>query len=88
MERTTKSLKSEKGILQEEITSLRGQVTDRDKELRGVKGELQEVQDEVMKLTTKLADVKSQKVKFSRLAREKGEEIGKGILTFGLTFDL
>lgn len=75
MERTSKSLKSEKGILQEEITSLRAQVSEKDKDLRGVKGQLQEVQDDVMKITTKLSDVRSQKIKFSRLAREKGEEI-------------
>lgn len=76
LERATKSMKSEKGILQEEATSLRGQVADKDKDLRGVKGQLQEAQDELSKLTSKLSDMRSQKVKFSRLAREKGEEIG------------
>lgn len=76
LERASKSLKAEKTILQEEITSLRGQVTEKDKDMRGAKGQLQEAQDEVMKLTTKLSDMRSQKVKFSRLAREKGEEIG------------
>ena len=82
LERTSKSLKSEKGILQEEITSLRLQVSERDKDLRTVKGQLQEVQDEVMKLTTKCSDMRSQKVKFSRLAREKGEEIGEEVVMF------
>lgn len=70
--------------MQEEITSLRAQVSEKDKDLRGVKGQLQEVQDDVMKITTKLSDVRSQKIKFSRLAREKGEEIGKeGFCSFG-----
>ncbi len=70
-------MKSEKNILQEEITSLREQGTDKEKSLRGVKGQLQESQDEVSRLTDKLSDMRSQKVKFSRLAREKGEEIGE-----------
>ncbi len=65
------SMKSEKSTLQEEITSLRNQVSDRDKEVLKTKEELMEIQDD------KLADVRQQKVKFARLAREKGEEIGK-----------
>lgn len=81
LERASKSLKSEKSILQEEIASLRLAVSEKDKDTRGVKGQLQEVQDEVMKLTTKLSDMRSQKVKFSRLAREKGEEIGECVRT-------
>jgi len=72
-----RSLKSEKSTLQEEITSLRSQVSDRDKDVRKAKEELLEVQDDVTHLTDKLADVRQQKVKFARLAREKGEEIGK-----------
>ena len=36
-----------------------------------------EAQEDVTHLTDKLADVRQQKVKFARLAREKGEEIGK-----------
>ncbi len=64
-------MKSEKSTLQEEITSLRNQVSDRDKEVLKTKEELMEIQDD------KLADVRQQKVKFARLAREKGEEIGK-----------
>lgn len=59
---------------------MRLQVSEKDKDTRGVKGQLQEVQDEVMKLTTKLSDMRSQKIKFSRLAREKGEEIGKNVV--------
>ena len=70
-------MKSEKSTLQEEITSLRNQVSDRDKEVRKTKEELMEIQDDVTHLTDKLADVRQQKVKFARLAREKGEEIGK-----------
>ena len=77
LERTSKSLKSEKSSLLEEITSLRTQISDKDKALRGAKSQMQEAQDDVVKLTDKLAEVKSQKVKFSRLAREKGEEIGE-----------
>lgn len=76
LERNAKSLKNEKGILTEEITTLRGQVTEKDKEMRGLKSQAQELQDDIIKLTDKMSDVRSQKVKFSRLAREKGEEIG------------
>lgn len=77
LERASKSFKSEKSSLLEEITTLRSQISDKDKALRGVKGQMQESQDEVIKLTDRLAEVKSQKNKFSRLAREKGEEIGE-----------
>ena len=77
LERASKSLKSEKSSLLEEVSTLRSQIADKDKALRGVKGQMQEAQDEVTKLTDRLAEVKSQKAKFSRLAREKGEEIGK-----------
>ena len=59
------------------MTSLRAQISDKDKALRGAKSQMQEAQDEVVKITDKLAEVKSQKNKFSRLAREKGEEIGE-----------
>ena len=76
LERTSKSLKSEKNIFQEEIASLRLQISEKDKDLRGIKGQVQELQDEVTRVTDKLADVRSQKLKFSRLAREKAEEIG------------
>ena len=61
----------------EEVTSLRSQMSDKDKALRAAKSQTQEAQDELSKVTDKLAEVKSQKVKFSRLAREKGEEIGE-----------
>ncbi len=76
-------MKSEKSTLQEEITSLRNQVSDRDKEVRKTKEELMEIQDDVTHLTDKLADVRQQKVKFARLDREKGEEIGKVWLLMG-----
>ncbi len=61
------------------MSSLRSQTADKDKALRGVKSQMQEAQDDVVKLTDKLAEVKSQKAKFSRLAREKGEEIGEQV---------
>ena len=50
----------------------------KDKDLRGVKGELREVQDENSRLAEKLSDIQAQKKKFSRLAREKAEEMGEG----------
>lgn len=78
LERASKSLKSEKALLQEQITSLRDQVTDKDRDLRGVKGELREIQDEHSRLIEKLSETRAQKTKFSRLAREKAEEMGKG----------
>ena len=37
-----------------------------------------EAQEDVSHLTEKLMEVRQQNVKFSRLAREKGEEIGEG----------
>ena len=76
LERNSKTLKGEKNVLQDEISSLKEQLSQRDKDLRAMKGTHRETQDEVSRLTDKLADVRSQKVKFSRLAREKGEEIG------------
>ena len=77
LERTSKALKSEKAILQEEIGSLRDQVAEKDKDLRGVKGELREIQEESSRLAEKLTDIRAQKTKFSRLAREKAEEMGE-----------
>ena len=52
-------------------------MTDKDKDLRGVKSELRELQEEHSRLSEKLSDVRAQKTKFSRLAREKAEEMGK-----------
>ena len=49
--------------------------------MRALKSQAQELQDDLIKLTDNMSDVRSQKVKFSRLAREKGEEIGKAVLT-------
>lgn len=77
LERTSKALKNEKAILQEEISSLRDQVAEKDKDLRGIKVELREVQEESSRLGEKLSDMQTQKKKFSRLAREKAEEMGK-----------
>ena len=77
LERSSKTLKNEKALLQEEVSSLRDQVAEKDKELRGVKSELREVQDETSRLSEKLSDVQAQKKKFSRLAREKAEEMGE-----------
>ena len=53
-------------------------MAEKDKDLRGVKGELREIQDEHSRLIEKLSDTRAQKTKFSRLAREKAEEMGKG----------
>ena len=53
-------------------------MTDKDRDLRGVKGELREIQDEHSRLIEKLSETRAQKTKFSRLAREKAEEMGKG----------
>ena len=78
LERTSKALKNEKAILHEEISSLRDQVAEKDKELRGFKGEFREIQEENNRLSEKLTDVRAQKTKFSRLAREKAEEMGEG----------
>ena len=78
MERTSKALKNEKAILNEEISSLRDQVAEKDKELRGFKSEFREIQEENNRLSEKLTDVRAQKTKFSRLAREKAEEMGEG----------
>ena len=78
LERASKNLKSEKALLQEQIAALRDQVTDKDRDLRGVKGELREIQDEHSRLMEKLLETKAEKKKFSRLAREKAEEMGKG----------
>ncbi|XP_064397756.1 serine/threonine-protein kinase MRCK alpha-like isoform X2 [Halichondria panicea] len=75
LERTTKTLKSEKSSLSLELSSLREKLATKDKGLRGVSEQLEETKEENTRLTEKLSDVRAQKVKFSRLAREKGEEI-------------
>jgi len=48
------------------------------------KEELMEAQEDITHITDKLAEVRQQKVKFARLAREKGEEIGEGCQRVGL----
>ena len=78
LQRSARSLKSEKSALVEEISFLRGQMADKDKDLRKAKEELVEAQEDVSHLTEKLMEVWQQKVKFARLAREKGEETSEG----------
>ena len=52
-------------------------MAEKEKDLRGAKGELRESLEENSRLGEKLSDVQAQKKKFSRLAREKAEEMGK-----------
>ena len=78
LQRSARSLKSEKSAVVEEISSLLRKMAYKDKDLRKAKEELVEAQEDVSHLTEKLTEVRQQKVKFARLAREKGEEIGEG----------
>ena len=52
-------------------------MAEKDKDLRGAKSELREITEENVRLGEKLTDIRAQKTKFSRLAREKAEEMGK-----------
>eukprot|EP00731_Ephydatia_muelleri_P030003 Em0021g526a len=75
LERTSKSLKSEKAQLQEELTQARDQLAGKDKELREMKDTLRESREESSKLTDKLSELRSRKTEITRLVREKEAEI-------------
>ena len=53
LERTSKALKSDKVLLQEDLSSLREQLATKEKELREVKSSVREGQDELARLTDK-----------------------------------
>ncbi len=53
LERTTKSLKSEKSSLSLELSSLREQLSTRDKGLRGITEQLEETKEENTRLSEK-----------------------------------
>jgi serine/threonine-protein kinase MRCK len=75
LERTSRTLKSDKSQLQEEIAGLREELAGKDKDVREAKAAYREAQDEITRITDKLNDTRAQKMKYSRLAREKEEEI-------------
>ncbi|CAI8023588.1 hypothetical protein GBAR_LOCUS13762, partial [Geodia barretti] len=90
LERTSRTLKSDKAQLQEEIAGLREELAGKDKDVREAKAAYRESQDEITRITDKLNDTRAHKVKYSRLAREKEEEIGGfldcGVFNFLLLF--
>lgn len=53
LERTTKTLKSEKSALHVEVSSIKEQLTTRDKEMRRINTQLEETKEENARLTEK-----------------------------------
>ena len=53
LEKTTKNLKSEKSALNIEVTTMRDQLSSKDKDLRRIKEDLGEAKDEVTRLSDK-----------------------------------
>ena len=71
-----KSLTTEKSNLESEFEALKDKMSVSNKELKDVHTQRKKTMEEFSDLNDKLAEVRSQKLKLTRLVREKEEEIG------------
>lgn len=71
-----KNLTSEKSSLESELEAFRDKINVSSKELNDVHTQRKKTMEEFSDLNDKLAEVRSQKIKLTRLVREKEEEIG------------
>ena len=74
-ERAKRLVMRDKDYLENEVTSLRSKVSSLQKEMKEIQGQEKKSINEFSDLNDKLAEVRSQKMKLSRLVREKEEEI-------------
>ena len=77
-----KGLTSERSSLEAELDALKDKVSVSHKELKDVNTQRKKTMEEFSDLNDKLAEIRSQKLKLTRLVREKEEEIGKEIYLF------
>lgn len=78
-ERAKRLVMRDKDYLEGEVTSLRSKVSSLQKEMKEIQGQEKKSINEFSDLNDKLAEVRSQKMKLSRLVREKEEEIESGM---------
>ena len=69
----------DKDYLEDQVTSLQSKVSSLQKEIKEIQGQEKKSINEFSDLNDKLAEVRSQKMKLSRLVREKEEEIESGM---------
>lgn len=75
LERSKRLIMKDKDYMENEVTNLREKVSSLQKEMKEIQGQEKRNMNEFSDLNDKLAEVRSQKMKLSRLVREKEEEI-------------
>ncbi|XP_066911652.1 serine/threonine-protein kinase MRCK alpha-like isoform X2 [Clytia hemisphaerica] len=75
LDRSKRLIMKDKDYLENEVTGLREKVSSLQKEAKENKGQEKQNMNEFSDLNDRLAEVRSQKMKLSRLVREKEEEI-------------
>ena len=75
LERSKKLVVKDKNYLENEVTEQREKVSSLQKEIKEIQGQGKKNMNEFSDLNDRLADVRSQKMKLSRLVREKEEEV-------------
>ena len=86
-----KSLTAERSNLESELEAFKDKINVSHKELKDVNTQRKKTMEEFSDLNDKLAEIRSQKLKLTRLVREKEEEIGTVIwvfLTINVAFSL
>ena len=86
-----KSLTAERSNLESELEAFKDKINVSHKELKDVNTQRKKTMEEFSDLNDKLAEIRSQKLKLTRLVREKEEEIGTkiwGLLTINVAFSL
>ena len=78
-ERAKRLVMRDKDYLEDQVTSLQSKVSSLQKEIKEIQGQEKKSINEFSDLNDKLAEVRSQKMKLSRLVREKEEEIESGM---------
>ena len=76
LEKANKTLSLEKNGLENEISSFRDKASSFQKELKDIHAQRKTTMGEFSELNDKLAEVRSHKLKLTRLVHEKEEEIG------------
>ena len=79
-----KSLTADRSSLGSELEALKDKISVSHKELKDVNIQRKKTMEEFSDLNDKLAEIRSQKLKLTRLVREKEEEIGIKYFCFPL----
>ena len=84
LEKMNKSLTADRSSLESELDALKDKISVSHKELKDFNTQRKKTMEEFSDLNDKLAEIRSQKLKLTRLVREKEEEIGIKIFLFSL----